>query len=283
MRHGVLPSVVLHVAIVALAVFGLPDFFDREPEQAMAVEIVMMEDRAQPTPLPAPAVSPKPPPPAPPPPAPPSAPEPAPKVPEPKPAEVPKPAPEVPEPGPAEEPEPPPVPETPAKPVPKPTPKPAPSAKKQAAQAQAPRPRSKPRPPSSRLQSLLKDLARQEAPPSPPAARSPLQERVSAARIVEAVRRQLEACWNIPAGAKDAADMKVAIRIQLGQDGALRGPPRVRDQGRMERDPFFRAVAESALRALRDPRCMPLKLPFDQYDLWREITFNFDPREALGQ
>ena len=277
MRYGVLPSVVLHVAIVALAIFGLPGLFDREPEPAMAVEIVVVEDRARPNP--APLVSPNPPPP----PAPPAAPEPAPEIPEPPPAEDTKPAPEAPEPKPAEEPEPSPVPETPAKPVPKPAPKPEPSAKKQAAPAPAPRPRSKPRPPSSGLQSLLKDLARQDTPPSPPAARTPLQERVVAARIVEAVRRQLEECWNIPAGAKDAADMKVAIGIQLRQDGSLRGPPRVRDQRRMEREPFFRAVAESALRALRDPRCMPLKLPFDQYDLWKEITFNFDPREALGQ
>ena len=245
----------------------------------MAVEIVVMEDRAQSNPSPAPVVSPKPPPPAPPPPAPPPpAPEPAPEVPEPTPTVEPKSTPEVPEP------KPPPVPEAPAKPVSKPAPKPAPSVKKQAVPAQAPaRPRSKPRPPPSGLQSLLKDLARQDAPPSPPAARTPLQERVRAARIVEAVRRQLEECWNIPVGAKDATNMKVAIRIQLRQDGALRGPPRVRDRGRMERDPFFRAIAESALRALRDPRCMPLKLPFDQYDLWKEITFNFDPREALGQ
>ena len=274
MRYGVFPSVVLHLAVVALAIFGLPGLFDREPERAMAVEIVVMDERADPSP--APAASPKPPPPAPPlpaPPPPPPVPKPAPEIPEPAPAEDPDPAPKAPGPKAAEEPIP--VPETRARPTPKPAPK------KQA--EPPPRPRAKPRPPPSRLQSLLKDLARQDAPPSPPPARSPLDETVRAARIVEAVRRQLEECWSIPAGAKDAADMKVAIRIQLRQDGALRGPPRVRDQGRMERDPFFRAVAESALRALRDPRCMPLKLPFDQYDLWKEITFNFDPREALGQ
>ena len=127
----------------------------------MAVEIVVMEDRAQSNPSPAPVVSPKPPPPAPPPPAPPPpAPEPAPEVPEPTPTVEPKSTPEVPEP------KPPPVPEAPAKPVSKPAPKPAPSVKKQAVPAQAPaRPRSKPTPPPSGLQSLLKDLARQDAPP----------------------------------------------------------------------------------------------------------------------
>ena len=77
--------------------------------------------------------------------------------------------------------------------------------------------------------------------------------------------------------------MSVDIRIRLNPDGALGGQPRIEDSGRLGRDPFFRAVAESALRALRNPRCMPLKLPYDQYDLWKEITFVFDPSTALGQ
>ena len=104
-----------------------------------------------------------------------------------------------------------------------------------------------------------------------------------AASLVQAVNRQVTPCWAIPAGAKDAANMSVAIRIRLNPDGALGGQPKVQDSGRLGSDLFFRAVAESALRALRDPQCMPLKLPYDQYDLWKEITFVFDPKEALGQ
>jgi hypothetical protein len=50
----------------------------------------------------------------------------------------------------------------------------------------------------------------------------------------------------------------------------------------MSNDPFFRAVAESALRALRKPLCSPLKLPYSEYDEWKEIILTFNPREALG-
>ena len=113
--------------------------------------------------------------------------------------------------------------------------------------------------------------------------RSALQARMMAASLAQAVNRQITPCWAIPAGAKDAANMSVAIRIRLNPDGARGGKPKVEDYGRLGCDPFFRAVAESALRALGNPQCMPLKLPYDQYDLWKEITFVFDPKEALGQ
>ncbi len=77
--------------------------------------------------------------------------------------------------------------------------------------------------------------------------------------------------------------MQIGIRIRLNPDGTLRGAPRIDDVGRLQNDSFYRAVAESALWALRNPGCSPLKLPYEQYDLWKDITLNFDPREALGQ
>ena len=77
--------------------------------------------------------------------------------------------------------------------------------------------------------------------------------------------------------------MSVAVNIRLNPDGSLSGVPKIEDTARLGRDPFFRAVAESAQRALRDPACMPLKLPYENYDLWKNIIFTFDPKEALGQ
>ena len=96
------------------------------------------------------------------------------------------------------------------------------------------------------------------------------------------VRQQLAPCWSIPGGAKDAQDMKIGVQIRLNIDGSLRGVPRVLDSFRMRSDRTFQAMAESAVRALQNPRCSPLKLPYDQYDIWQNITFNFDPGEALG-
>lgn len=46
-------------------------------------------------------------------------------------------------------------------------------------------------------------------------------------------------------------------------------------------DSYFRAAADSVLRAIRNPRCNPLELPADKYDLWKEMTVTFDPREML--
>jgi hypothetical protein len=45
-------------------------------------------------------------------------------------------------------------------------------------------------------------------------------------------------------------------------------------------DPFFQAAAESAMRALRNPRCSPLKLPLNRYDQWQTFTITFDPKDA---
>jgi len=76
--------------------------------------------------------------------------------------------------------------------------------------------------------------------------------------------------------------MQISIRIMLKRDGSLLGSPQVVDRVRFRTDQSFRVVAESALRALLNPRCSPLKLPYGDYDIWKDITFNFDPSEALG-
>ena len=74
--------------------------------------------------------------------------------------------------------------------------------------------------------------------------------------------------------------MRVEIRIRMNPDGTLGAAPRVQDRQRMGSDTSFRVVAESALRALRT--CAPFKLPYNQYDMWKDIIFTFDPKEALG-
>lgn len=312
MRYGVALSAAFHLAIVILALVGLPNLLNsKRPDVVQVAVDIVTQEMLDKQPAPKAEVKPEPPKPAPEPepvketpPAPPPTPEPPPQalnVPAPEPAPRPEPPPE-----PAAKPEPPPEPEPAPEPVPapkaKPTPpKPPPPEPKQQAAVQpdppAPKPRAKPTPPPDEFQSLLKNLAKEkreqqkQKPETPartasrptPSQVSPLQAQMIAASLSQAVMRQVSPCWNIPAGAKDAATMSVAIRIRLNPDGALGAQPRVEDTGRIAADPAFRAVAESALRALRDPRCTPLKLPYDQYDMWKDITFVFDPREALGQ
>jgi hypothetical protein len=305
MRKAAIISACVHVLVIALVYFGLPSLFHPKPiEMApVPVEIVTAQDEQA-------AVSPPPAPPQPPakqppkPPPPPKA-----ETPPPPPPEPPKPAP-----APTAETPPPPPPEAEPLPLPKEKPKPPPPKpkpeppQKVAAAPPTPVPKRKPKPPPDQLQALLKNLAQQKAQQekaektqkkAPPQKaepidvsslvaslkapqRSEIDKRRLGASLAQMVQQQISPCWSIPGGAKDVQGMKIAVRIQLNQDGTLRGAPRLEDTGKMS-DPFYRAVAESALRALRNPTCSPLKLPLDQYDLWRDITFIFEPGEALGQ
>ena len=106
--------------------------------------------------------------------------------------------------------------------------------------------------------------------------------RIATATLVAAIRRKVEECWSIPAGAKEAADLNVRLKIYLTLDGNLARPIELLDLDRMHEpgQEYFRTAVESAARAVR--RCAPYELPKDQYDLWRVIEFNFYPREMIG-
>jgi hypothetical protein len=97
---------------------------------------------------------------------------------------------------------------------------------------------------------------------------------------IDLVRQQIRECWNLPAGAKDAQDLNIEIRVVMNPDATVR-EARIQDQRRLQGDPFFRAAAESALRAVLNPRCNPLKLPPDKYQQWQTMTLNFDPRDMF--
>ena len=102
-------------------------------------------------------------------------------------------------------------------------------------------------------------------------------------REIDAIKLQIEQCWTVPAGARDAAELIIRIRIQLNRDGSLARSPEVLDGHKLRRrGGFQRAAAESALRAVNT--CQPLRnLPVAKYDQWRDITLSFDPREMLGR
>jgi outer membrane biosynthesis protein TonB len=191
-------------------------------------------------------------------------------------------------------------------PAPTPKPKPAPPQAEAKPAPPAPTPKAKPQQQQDDLQALLKNLEKQkqqaertETPPQrqpaqpqqpqPQAQAAPqraqassIDQRRAAAGLEQMVKDQVTPCWNIPAGAKDARDLQIVVAIDLNPDGTLRGNPTVSDASRYESDAFFRAAADSALRALRNPRCTPLKLPYDMYETWKHINFTFDPKEVIG-
>ena len=94
------------------------------------------------------------------------------------------------------------------------------------------------------------------------------------------VKSQIRECWNVPAGAKDAENLIINIKVQMNPDGTVRGVEML-DQVRMSSDGFFRAAAESARRATLNKRCQPFKLPPEKYIHWKEFTLRFNPKEMF--
>ena len=98
---------------------------------------------------------------------------------------------------------------------------------------------------------------------------------------IDYLRRQIGLCWSLPAGAKDAENLVIEIRVAMNADGTVNSA-RIVDQGRMTVDPFFRSAAESALRAVLNRRCQPFKLPPEKYDIWKLMILSFNPKEMFG-
>ena len=307
MRYGVTISATLHIGLLILALVGLPSLFDsNRPELVpVNVEVVTEEDlaKAPDTQKPEPS-KPEPPKPTPPKVAPPKAAKAAPTPPAPPPTApevvklsppepIPEKRPPPPKPKPPPEPESAPEPRAKPKPPPEPEKKPVETAKKTPAAPPAPTPKRKPDPPPDAFDSLLKNLVQDKrraertrkaetpketaalAPETPK--RSALQERLAAQKLAALITAQISKCWSIPIGAKDVQGMTVDIRIRMNPDGTYATLPQIRNTGRMRTDPAFRALAESAVRALRDPACTPLKLPYADYDDWKDIIFAFTP------
>jgi hypothetical protein len=94
---------------------------------------------------------------------------------------------------------------------------------------------------------------------------------------LDVVKQQIEQCWNVPAGARDAQDLTPEFRVYMSRDGTVQSATQLNPE--RNSDPFFRAAADAAARALRNPHCQPLKLPPDKYDQWQTFTITFDPKD----
>jgi hypothetical protein len=279
-RQSFIGSAVLHVMVLLAAVMGLPRLFAPKviEDQPIAVQLVNVapETRAtqkNPTP-PVPDAKPEvaqtePPKPEPPKPEPPK--------PEPPKPEPPKPSPPTPPPPPPPPPTAPPEPKPqPPKPEPPPPPPPAPK---------PPQPPQK-KPDDSSFDQLLKNLAnkkpapQQQQNPGPPQKSSQpiaaLGSQLTTSEL-DIVKAQIERCWNVPAGARDAQGLTPEFRVMMRRDGTV-ATTQLLNPDRMN-DPFFQAAAESANRALLNPQCQPLKLPPEKYDQWQSFTITFDPKD----
>ncbi|MCB9983946.1 MAG: cell envelope integrity protein TolA [Rhodospirillales bacterium] len=107
---------------------------------------------------------------------------------------------------------------------------------------------------------------------------APIANQISMSEI-DALRQQITPCWNVPSGAKYAENLIVTLRLTMRRDMTVQDV-RVMNGG-LNPDPAFRAAADSAVRAVRNPRCSPFKLPPEKYEQWKTITINFDPSDML--
>lgn len=97
----------------------------------------------------------------------------------------------------------------------------------------------------------------------------------------DAIRSQFIPCWTMPAGAKDAGSLAVRVKIKLQPDGAVLEATLADDlRGRYASDTYFRAAADSAIRAVY--KCSPLKnLPQDKYGSWKDTELTFNPSDLM--
>ncbi|MDR3448669.1 MAG: energy transducer TonB [Alphaproteobacteria bacterium] len=210
------------------------------------------------------------------------------------PAPPPKPEPEKPAPAPPQPPQPVAKPQPPAPKPPEPKPEEKAEALKPVVKPK-PKPVEQPKPQQDLLASVLKDVSKMK-PVAPvvapdvksevktpaPAVASPAPSLSTRLTISDedALRRQIEQCWNPPIGARDAQSLVVEVVIDVNADKTVANADIV-DKGRYNTDSFFRAAADAAVRAVRNPRCSPLILPEGKFDQWKRIDFTFDPRDML--
>lgn len=95
---------------------------------------------------------------------------------------------------------------------------------------------------------------------------------------LDALRRRLQECWNVPVGAAHAGKIKVVLRILFKPDGSISAPPEL---VAATPSPYGPAMAESAKRAILT--CQPFTmLKPENYRHWKDVEITFDPHEMFG-
>ena len=157
------------------------------------------------------------------------------------------------------------------------------------------KPQEKPSPPKDALASVLKNIQKlkdttptsptpnpdaEESPKAVTSTQAPSAGQQLSISELDALRRQISQCWNVPAGGRGVENMQIELYIEVSED---RIPTRVEvvDKAKMASDPFFRTMAESAQRALLNPRCRPLLLPPEKYSEWQKIRMTFNPKDMM--
>ncbi len=92
------------------------------------------------------------------------------------------------------------------------------------------------------------------------------------------IKQQIESCWVVPPSASHLEVTKVELRILFDRDSTVTSVD-ILEVARAGRSPTFRAIAESAQRAVLN---CTLSLPPEKYEQWRDMILVFDASNAVG-
>ena len=94
---------------------------------------------------------------------------------------------------------------------------------------------------------------------------------------IDALKKRLGECWNLPAGAADGGRVKFTLRVLFKPDATVSTPPQL-TAFTTSTGP---AMIESAKRAILT--CQPFTmLRPEHYKDWQDIELVFDPLEMFG-
>lgn len=93
----------------------------------------------------------------------------------------------------------------------------------------------------------------------------------------EKIKAQMAKCWRINSGGAYAENLRIEIRLFMRPDRTIIKTDVLNERS----DTAYQAAKSSALRALRNPKCVPLDLPPSKYNEWKQFKMVFDPKEML--
>jgi outer membrane biosynthesis protein TonB len=99
-----------------------------------------------------------------------------------------------------------------------------------------------------------------------------IEEKKATISELDILRTHVAQCWNVPYSANEMNKI-VKLKIFTNPDGSV-VKVEILDVVSYQKDPIYRAAADSARRAVKD--CSPLPLPKNKYDIFKVFIYNFD-------
>jgi hypothetical protein len=170
--------------------------------------------------------------------------------------------------------------------TPDPEPQPEPTAA-----VSAPDPEPEPEPPAGNRQTQITDLVASAAAPAAPTTSSASATTAGTGSAAsgpplsagekDGLRLAVQQCWNVPAGLREAQELRVVLAAELTATGdVVDGSIRLLDPDPVP-DTRFQRAFDAGRRALI--RCAPYSdLPRDKYAQWRSIEVVFDPEGMVS-